>query len=128
MKDGISNIGVSASIVPAVQTATAKGTAVDLRGFNMATLIVNTGAIAGSGNFTAKLQESDTTTDGDFTDVAAGALLGSLPAALAASTAYKLGYVGNKRFVRAVLTLNSGTSIAAGAVFVLGEPFDAPVA
>jgi hypothetical protein len=128
MKDGISNIGVVASIVPAVQTATAKGTAVDLQGFNKASLIVNTGAIAGSGNFTAKLQESDTTTDGDFTDVAAGDQLGSLPAVLVASTAYKLGYVGNKRYVRAVLTLNSGTSIAAGAIFVLGQPYDAPVA
>jgi hypothetical protein len=128
MKDGISGIGVVASIAPAVQTATKKGDAVDLQGFNMATLIINTGAIAGSGDFTASLQESDTTTDGDFAAVAAGDLLGSVPATLETAAVYKLGYVGNKRYVRAVLTLNSGTSIAAGAVFVLSQPYDAPVA
>jgi len=128
MKDGISGIGVVASIAPAVQTATKKGDAVDLRDFNQATLIINTGAIAGSGDFTASIQESDTTTDGDFAAVAAGDLLGSVPDVLDATSAYKLGYVGNKRYVRAVLTLNSGTSIAAGAVFVLGQPYDAPVA
>lgn len=128
MKDGISNIGLAASVAPAVQTATVKGSAVDLQGYNSATAIINTGAIAGAGNFTATIQESDTTTDGDFSDVAAGDLLGTLPAALAADSVYKQGYRGTKRYVRVVLTLNSGTSIAAGALFALGEPALAPVA
>src|SRR5690606_41523200 len=128
MKDGISNIGVGATLVPAVQTATLKGSAVDLRGFNSAALVITTGAIAGDGLYDVKMQHSDTTTDGDFADVTAADLRGALPAALEASQVYKQGYTGTKRYVRAVITKQSGTSIAAGAVFVLGHPADAPVA
>lgn len=128
MKDGISGIGLVASLAPAVVTATTSGTHADLQGFNSATLIVNTGAIAGDGLFDVNLQHSDTTTGGDFVDVPAGELLGSLPDALAANTTYKQGYKGTKRYVRAVITKQSGTSVAAGAVLVLGHPYDAPVA
>jgi hypothetical protein len=128
MKDGISGLGIVATLVPAVVAATTKGTAVDLQGFNSATLVVNTGAIVSDGLYDVKLQESDTTTDGDFTDVAAGDLLGTLPAGLAASTVYKQGYKGVKRYIRAVITKQSGTSIAAGAVILRGQPYDAPVA
>lgn len=128
MKDFISGIGLVASLVPAVVAATTKGTHADLQGFNAATLIVNTGAIAGDGLYDIKLQESDTTTDGDFTDVAPGDLLGALPSGLAASTVYKQGYKGTKRYIRAVITKQSGTSIAAGAVILRGHPYDAPAA
>ena len=72
MKDGISGIGVVATLVPVDYAATTKGTAVDLQGFNSATLIVNSGAITAAGLYDVKLQHSDTTTDGDFTDVASG--------------------------------------------------------
>lgn len=128
MKDGISGLGLVASLVPAVVTATTKGSHADLQGFNSATLIINTGAIAGDGLFVIAIQESDTTTDGDFADVAAGDLLGTLPAALEANTAYKQGYKGTKRYIRAVITKTSGTSIAAAAVFALSHPHDAPIA
>lgn len=128
MRDLASNIGVVASLVPAVQAATLKGSAVDLRGYDSAALVINTGAIAGAGLFDIKLQESDTTTDGDFTDVAAANLIGDLPAALAASTVYRQSYVGTKRYIRAVITQQSGTSIAAGAVVVLGHATQRPVA
>jgi hypothetical protein len=125
-RDLTSSIAVLASIAPAVQTATAKGTAVDSAGYESVTVIINAGAVAGSGNFTPKLQESDTTTDGDFTDVAAADLVGSFPSQLEASSVVTVGYRGAKRYVRPVLTLNSGTSIAAGAVAVLGNPHHAP--
>lgn len=128
MKDDISGIGLVASLAPAVVTATTSGTHADLQGFNSATLIVNSGAIAGDGLFDVKLQHSDTTTGGDFVDVPTGDLLGALPDALAANTTYKQGYKGTKRYVRAVITKQSGTSVAAGAVLVLGHPADAPVA
>lgn len=128
MKDGISGLSLVASLVPAVVTATTKGSHADLQGFNSATLIINTGAIAGDGLFVITIQESNTTTDGDFVDVAAGDLLGTLPAELAANTVYKQGYKGNKRYIRAVITKTSGMSIAAGAVFALGHPHDAPIA
>jgi len=128
MRDLASNIGVALALSPDVQAATIKGTAVDLKGFNSAALVVNTGAIAGAGNYTAKLQESDTTTDGDFSDVAAPGLIGALPAVLTADGSFKQGYVGTKRYIRVVVTKNSGTSIAAGAVVVRGGAALKPVA
>ena len=89
---------------------------------------INTGAIVTAGDFTTKLQESDTTTSGDFADVAAADLLGTFPASLAADSVYKVGYVGTKRYVRTVTTKNGGTSVAAGIMVVIGHPSDAPVA
>src|SRR5690606_23907444 len=74
MKDGISGLGLVASLVPAVVTATTKGSHADLQGYNAATLIITTGAIAGDGVFDVKLQHADTTDDGDFSDVAAADL------------------------------------------------------
>lgn len=128
MRDIASNISVVQAVAPAVLTATNTSAAIDLLGFNSAAVIINTGAIGSAGNFTPKLQESDTTTGGDFTDVDADHLVGEFPAALAAASVYRVGYVGNKRYLRTVLTLNSGTSIAAGAVVIKGDPADAPVA
>jgi hypothetical protein len=128
MRDLASKIGVVATLAPAVQAATLKGSAVDLCGYDSAALVINTGAIVSDGLYDVKLQESDTTTDGDFTDVVAADLIGDLPAALEAASVYRQGYVGTKRYVRAVITKQSGTSIAAGAVVVLGNPALAPVA
>lgn len=128
MRDIANNVGLAASLVPAVQSATLKGSAVDLLGFESVVLVVNTGAIAGDGLYVMSMQHSDTSVDGDFVDVPAADRVGTLPAALEASTVYKQGYIGNKRYVRAVITKTSGTSIAAGAVFVKGRPHNAPVA
>lgn len=128
MRDIAPNIGVVQAVAPAVLSATNTSAAIDLLGFDSAAVVINTGAIVSSGDFTAKLQESDTTTSGDFTDVAAEHLVGDLPATLEADSVVKQGYIGNKRYIRTVLTKNSGTSIAAGAVIVKGHPTEAPVA
>jgi hypothetical protein len=130
MRDLASNVGVALALSPAVQSATIKGNAVALAGYESAALVINTGAVAGSPapSFTAKMQESDTTTDGDFTDVVAADLVGELPASLAADSSYKQGYIGHKPYIRVVVTKNSGTSIAAGAVVVLGGAHQRPVA
>lgn len=128
MRDLVSNIAVVAAVVPQVLTATNTSAAIDLQGFDSAAVLIQAGAIAGAGNFTPKLQESDTTTSGDFTDVAAADLIGAFPSALAASTVYEVGYKGTKRYVRTVLTLNSGTSIAASAAIVKGHAALQPAA
>lgn len=128
MRDLANNIGVTQALAPQVLAATDTSAAIDLFGFDSAAVVINTGAIVSSGNFTAKLQESDTTTSGDFTDVAAANLVGTLPAALAAASVYKQSYVGNKRYIRLVTTKNSGTSIAAGAVVVKSHAAKKPVA
>lgn len=126
-KDHVNSIGVALAVSPAVLTATNTSAAIDLQGFEAATVVVSTGAIAGSGNFTPKLQESDASGSG-FTDVAAKDLIGSFPAVLAADTAYKVGYLGSKRYVRTVITLNSGTSIAASAAIIRAHARSKPVA
>ena len=119
MRDHVNNLDAVASLVPAVHSATLKGATVDLVGALGATLVVSTGAIAGSGLYVMSVEESDTDVDGNFTTVAAADLLGDdLPASLAASTVYRVGYIGTKRYLRAVITKTSGTSIAASAVFV----------
>lgn len=127
MRDLAHNIAAVQVVVPAVLSATDTSAAIDLKGYDGAVLIINTGAIASSGNFTPKLQESDTTATEDFDDVAAGDLIGTFPSALAATSVYKVGYIGNKRYVRTVLTKNSGTSITAGAVIIKGYAQERPV-
>jgi len=126
--DLFSNVGVVLALAPAVQSAAIEGPAIDLRSFGSVAIIVNTGAVVGSGDFGVKLQESDTTTSGYFTDVAADDITSNAPATLAAASAYKLGYRGSKRYIRLALTKAGGTSIALGAVAVQGNPAIAPVA
>lgn len=128
MRDLYSNIGAVLALAPAVAAASADGIAIDTKGFNRVAFLVNTGAIVSAGDFSVKLQESDTTTGGDFTDVDADFVDTNAPATLAATSAYKLGYRGHKRYVRLALTKAGGTSIALGAVAVLADPADAPVA
>lgn len=127
-RDIAASIGTVTGLVPAVKaSASETGSAVDLLGFESAAVVVNTGAIAGDGVFSIKIQHSDTTTGGDFEDVPAGKLVGEFPAVLEASSVYKQGYIGFRRYIRLVLTRASGTSIALGAVVVKGHPHVAPV-
>lgn len=127
MRDIVSNISVVQVVAPAVQAATVTSEAIDLLGVNSAMVVINTGAIASSGNFTPKLQDSDTTATEDFADVVAAQLQGTFPSALEANAVVKVGYAGFKRYVRLVMTKNSGTSIAAGAVLVSGGATERPV-
>jgi len=58
MADLVHNIQVVQAVAPAVHTATKSDAAViDLQGAGSATVIVNTGAIAGDGDFTASLAQ-----------------------------------------------------------------------
>ena len=128
MRDLYSNIGAVQALAPAVATAAANGAAIDLKGYNSVAFVVNTGAVVGDGDFGVKIQHSNTTTNGDFVDAPADQVDTNAPATLAANSAYRLGYLGHKRYVRIALTKEGGTSVAAGAVAVLGNPADAPVA
>lgn len=127
MRDLASNIAVVTALSPAVQAATINGVAVDTLGFGSIAFVLNTGTIAGAGDFGAKLQESDVSGSG-YTDVAAGDLVGAFDATASADATEKVSYIGHKRFVRLALTKAGGTSIAAGAVAILGHPDHAPVA
>lgn len=126
-KDLYSNFAQTVAVVPAVLTATNTSAGIDLAGYESAAVLINTGAIAGSGVFNVTLEESDASGSG-FTAVAASKIQGTLPTPLAASTVYKLGYLGDKRYIRTVLTLASGTSIVAGAVVLKGNARTKPSA
>jgi hypothetical protein len=117
---------VSPQVLSASTTMTTNG--VDTRDFESAMVLVTTGAIAGAGNFSVKLVESDTNSS-DYTDVAAADYDCDIAPAgvLAADTTYRLGYKGSKRYIGVVFTKNSGTSIAAHAVAVRGRPHQRPV-
>lgn len=128
MRDIVHNIGIVTAIAPAVQTGQVTGTMADILGFESIAAVVHTGAIVSAGDFSIKLQHSDTTTAGDFEDCAATDIVGTFPATLEADALVKVGYKGNRRYLRPVLSKNGGTSIAAGVIFVKGHPHDAPVA
>jgi hypothetical protein len=127
MRDLASNIGAILALAPAVQSAAASGAAIDTQGFGSVAFLLTTGAIAGDGDFGAKVQESDTDVSGDFTDADAAVVDTSAPDTLDESSAYKIGYRGFKRYVRLALTKAGGTSVAAGAIAVLGDAAQRPV-
>lgn len=112
------------SIAPAAITATTSGSSVDLRGYQGAQAVIVAGTIT-DGTHTPKLQESD---DGSsWSDVAASDLQGAF-AGLASDTVQRVGYLGGKRFVRAVSTVTGAT---AGGVYAAiihrARPEQAPV-
>lgn len=128
MRDLLSNIAARPALTPAVKSAAGDGAAIDTNGFGSVCFVVETGAIVSVGDFGIKVQESDTDDGGDFTDAAAAVVNSDAPATLEADSSYRLGYTGFKRYVRVSLTKAGGTSIAAGAVAILGNAQSRPVA
>lgn len=107
MRDLKNNIGVDASISPSGnRNASVNGTGSDLKGFEGAVAVFQPGTIT-DGTHTPKVQESDD--NSSFTDVAAADQLGTL-AALAANTVQRVGYIGSKRYIRAVVTVAGATT------------------
>lgn len=115
----------------------AVGNIVDTADFSAATFGLLTGTVTDAGTaagFTVKLQESDTTANASFTDVAAIDLL--TPTTGLTVTADTdddraiglLGYRGNKRYIRAVVTGTTGTAAVVTGVWILGCPAYAPSA
>ncbi len=126
MRDFYSNLAVKSALDPAVQSDSVDGVAIQpQRLASGVVFVLATGAIAGAGAFSAKLQESANGTD--WTDVPAKWVQSNAPAVLAASSSYRLGYTGKAEYVRLSLVKASGTSIAASAVAVL-RPLVRPVA
>jgi hypothetical protein len=132
MNDLAHNIAPVVALAPVVLSATNTSDDIDCLGYGSLTVIVSTGAVAGSGNFTVKLQHSDDPDESppEWDDVPATGLIGEFPTALEANSVVKVGYLtaAPKRYVRAVVTKNSGTSIAASVLFIKGSPRSMPVA
>ena len=135
MRDGLSNIQVRRGASQTLAGTVANNSqAFDVRGFSTATFDLHTGAVTDAGTaagFTMKLQHSDTLAAADFVDVPALQVLGTAPVVDDDGDdniiAGGLGYVGSKRYVRAVLTGTAGTDAVAFVVASLGKPHRAPV-
>lgn len=93
----------------------------DTQGSRGANVFVIGGAWTGTGTMAATLEESDTLEDVDFTAVDASDYVGgAAPAAFsAANQVHKIGYIGNKRYIRAKLA-KTGT-VSAFLVAIIGE-------
>jgi hypothetical protein len=112
---------------------TASAGSVDRLGYGALELLLTTGALVDAdATFALTMKESDTGAfGGEETDVAVADLLGTL--ALASfifsddNKCFKIGYRGNKRYVKAIVTPanNTGAANIAG-VWILGDPTDAP--
>jgi hypothetical protein len=126
-KDLYSNFAAVQAVASGSKSDAVDGVAIDLKGFYSALFVVNTGAVTGDGDFSFKVQESDEAGSG-FADADADDVIGTAPATMAATSAYKLGYRGSKRFIRLAVTKTGGTSIQLGAVAILGHAHHAPVA
>ena len=102
------------SLAPAARNATTNGTGVDLQSCGTAIAVITFGAWT-DGTHTIKLQDSDD--NSTFADVAAAQVDGTNPAVSSgggASQTYRLGYMGTKRYIRAVSTVSGATT---GAVY-----------
>ena len=107
-------------IVHATGQGTVNGPTNDTRGFDSATLVLQVSAIVAAGVVTYKLQDGDAANMSDAADVAAADLAGAF-ATLLQNTTQHVGYRGSKRYIRAVATYVSGTSVAHGASFVMAH-------
>ena len=126
------NISILHAITPAAvgTTGIAGGklsSALDRRGFNSVEFIYSSGASASvADTITPVVYEGDTT-NGSFTSVATADLLGTEAAlTLTAAKSGRVGYNGNKRYLK-IRLYGTGTATAVvAAVAVLGKPAQAP--
>lgn len=95
---------------------------VDLQGYEALEIAIVAGTISDAGTasgYTVKLQHSDTTVAGDFTDVTAADAVNGAVSCTSTSDSDddkligRLGYTGSKRYVRVV---GVGTTLSAGDV------------
>lgn len=122
-----SSISVVTTIPPALRTTTVTpSSGVDLAGFNAFAVVAIAGAIT-DGTHTFSIQHSDTANSG-FANVPAGELSGT-PGAISANTVTEIGYLGTKRYIRAVITTTGSpaTGGTIGVVVVRGAARKEPV-
>jgi hypothetical protein len=105
---------------------THKGSAIDRLGFEEALVVVNSGANGASGTVDIKVQESDTTTDGDFADVAGAAFIQITEANDNNVCVGRLNLVGRKRYLRVVAVVGTA-ACDLGVEVILGAAKEGPV-
>lgn len=131
MRDAYNSVTLRETLAIATRTASANGTSVDRATngsmFQDAMVVVHTGVIT-DGTHTVDVQESDDNTA--WSSVAASELQGTEPVIAAAddNKLFVIGYKGQKRYLRVVLTTAGTTSGGTlGATVLLANPRVAPV-
>lgn len=100
----------------------------DLQGYDSAMLVIETGSLADvDATFAVTLSEGNASNLSDASAVAAIDMLGGLTAAsftfAADNSCFKLGYIGNKRYIRATVTPSANTgNVFLSGVWVMGHP------
>ncbi len=138
MRDLKNNIGVVQSLAPAARDADANGTGVDLQGFESATVIIDMGAegitLSTTNKIEIELEHSDD--DSTYTDVAAADVIGASSGTIGTFDANgeipavsSVGYIGGKRYIRAVANFSGthGTATPLGVSVVKGHARSNPV-
>jgi hypothetical protein len=115
MFDLFSGFDATLALAATAPTSTATSAYIDLFGYEGAVVEINAGACT-DGTHTFTLTESDLSGSG-FSSVAAGDILGTLPAiasggtgANAPSAAHLVGYKGAKRYIKVVKTVTGTPS------------------
>jgi hypothetical protein len=103
---------------------TVNGTAVDLQPFSEGStqfkaLLDVTSALGTTPNFTAKIQESDSTASTSFTDIS-GAVFTAVTATTGNASPESIHFVTNKRYVRLVSVTDTNTTSAVFAAYLIG--------
>lgn len=122
MLDLKSHVSPAQSIAPAAYTATTNGADVDLANFDAAVFIVDIGVVTAN-DLVLTFEEADDDGSGSpdsYATIAAAKLDGSIPTLLTTNdeTIVTVGYIGGKRWVRAVVT-DGGTGDGILSVTVL---------
>ncbi len=120
MRDAYHKVAKGHLLKPAQISSTTKSNYIDIQGFEAALIAINLGVGANldAGDYyTFKVQESDTTTDGDFSNVASADLIGDwdgdglvIDADDEDEITKLVSYIGAKRYIRIVATETSDTA------------------
>lgn len=142
MRDIISSIGLVSVIAPAVLTADSTPAVLDLDGFDSAALLIHVGAggitFTGTNKVEFKLthSEDDVTYEAVAADdvqgasVSAGGIVHALVSAHPDPTITKVGYVGNRRYLKLLADFSGtqGTGTPISVTLIKGNARHAPVA
>jgi hypothetical protein len=116
------SVGLNTAAI--TSNTTTNGVIIDTQGYNSLTYLLNVGART-DGTFTPSIQHGDAANLSDAATVTADDLVGTYAGAAisAAQTVKKIGYVGNKRYVRLqVVSTSVSSGATVGATALLGEP------
>ena len=123
--DSYNNLFGVVCIPPAEYTRTQTGATVDMLGYESVTFFITTGVVT-DGTWGTALEDSDSSGSG-FADVVAPYLLGEEPDfGIDDDQIYRVGYVGNKRYVRLNVLLSTPGTAIFGVFAVMGAPRVAP--